>query len=127
MASGATFVYHEGMKHLTEDEIEELRAALDGEKDMLEEELAEHGKKVGDDWTGTPKGFDDEPADEDEADKMEELGINVALVEELEKRYKEIVAALKRMDDGTYGLTASGEPIDIERLRANPAATTNVE
>ena len=57
---------------------------------------------------------------------MEELGTNVALVEELEKRYKEIIAALRRMDEGTYGLTASGEAIDIERLKANPAATTNI-
>jgi len=116
------------MKHLTQEEIEELRAALDGEKAMLEEELAEHGKKVGDDWVGTPSGFNENEADEiDEADKMEELSVNVALVEELEKRYKEITAALKRMEDGTYGLTASGEAIDVERLRANPAATTNVQ
>ncbi len=115
------------MKHLTENEIEELKAALVGEKDMLEEELAEHGKKVGDDWTGTPAGFsENEPADEDAADKMEELGVNVALVEELERRYKEIKAALKRMEDGTYGLTAAGDGIDIERLRANPAATTSI-
>jgi DnaK suppressor protein len=115
------------MKHLTEGEIEELKAALDAEKDLLEEELAEHGKKVGDDWTGVAVGFEgNEPADEDEADKMEELGVNVALVEELERRYKEIRAALKRMDDGTYGLTQSGEEIDVERLRANPAAMTNI-
>ena len=116
------------MKHLTEEEIEELRAALDGEKDLLEEELAEHGKKVGDDWTGTPEGFNEnEPADEDQADKMEELGVNVALVEELERRYKEIRAALQRMKDGSYGITSGGAPIDIKRLRANPAATTNIE
>lgn len=115
------------MNHLTEDELQELRAALDGEKAMLEEELADHGKKVGGDWVGTPTGFEgNEPADEDEADKMEELGVNVALVEELEKRYKEILAALKRMDGGTYGLTDGGEPIDSKRLRANPAATTNI-
>lgn len=117
------------MKHLKPDEIEELDAALNAEKDLLEEELAEHGKKVGDDdWTGTAQGFtENEPAEEDEADKMEELSVNVALVEELERRYKEIKAALARMKDGTYGTTASGEEIDIERLRANPAATTNVE
>jgi DnaK suppressor protein len=115
------------MQHLTEDEIEELKAALVAEKDSLEEELAEHGRKVGDDWVGTPQGFNgNEPDETDAADKMEELTVNVALVEELERRYKEIQAALKRMDDGTYGVTGSGEPIDIERLRANPAATTNI-
>jgi len=115
------------MKHLTEDEIEELRAALDGEKALLEEELAEHGRKVGDDWQGTAAGFDGaEPDHVDTADKMEELSVNVPLVEELERRYREITAALKRMDDGTYGLTASGDSIDVERLRANPAATENI-
>lgn len=115
------------MKHLTPEEIEELDAALNAEKDLLEEELAEHGKKVGDDWSGTAEGFEEnEPAHEDTADKMEELGVNVALVEELERRYKEIIAALGRMKDGTYGLTQSGEPIEIDRLRANPAATTNI-
>lgn len=115
------------MKHLTEVEVEELKAALDGEKALLEEELGEHGKKVGDDWTGTATGFNENEADEvDEADKMEELGLNVALVEELEKRYKEINAALKRMQDGTYGLTESGEEIEIDRLRANPAAATKI-
>jgi RNA polymerase-binding transcription factor DksA len=116
------------MEHLTPEEIEELRAALHAEKDLLEEELADHGKKVGDDWTGTGEGFEaNEAADEDVADKMEELGVNVALVEELERRYKEIKAAIARMKEGTYGLTQSGHPIDIDRLRANPAALTNVE
>jgi DnaK suppressor protein len=115
------------MKHLTEEELEELRAALDGEKELLEEELAEHGRKVDGDWTGTANGFEENQPDEnDGADKMEELSVNVALVEELERRYKEIIAALKRMKDGTYGVTVSGEAIDIERLRANPAATSNV-
>lgn len=115
------------MHHLTEENIEELRAALHAEKDSLEEELADHGRKVGDDWVGTAEGFGENEADEtDEADKMEELGINVALVEELEKRYKEIAAALKRIENGTYGIAENGEEIDIDRLRANPAATTNI-
>ena len=113
------------MEHLTPEELEELKAALDGEKTLLEEELAEHGRNVGGDWQGTAGG-ENEPDDVDAADKMEELTVNVALVEELEKRYKEIVAALKRMDEKTYGLTDGGEPIDVERLRANPAAVTNI-
>jgi DnaK suppressor protein len=117
-----------GMQHLTEEEVEELRAALHAEKDSLEEELAEHGRKVGDDWVGTAEGFNENEADEtDEADKMEELGVNVALVEELEKRYKEIQAALKRIKEGTYGIADNGDQIDIDRLRANPAATRNIE
>ncbi len=115
------------MEHLSTDEREELRAALYAEKDSLEEELASYGKKVGGDWQGTAAGFEEEEADDvDAADKMEELTVNVPLVEELESRHKEIVAALARMEDGTYGLTESGDPIDVKRLRANPAATTLV-
>jgi len=114
------------MQHLTAEEIEELKAALDGEKVMLEEELAEHGRKVGDDWQGKSEDSGEDADPLDAADKIENLSVNVALVEELERRYKEIVASLKRMDDGTYGITANGEPIDVERLRANPAATTNI-
>ncbi len=115
------------MEHLTPSEIEELKAALDGEKALLEEELAEHGRKVGGNWQGTASGFDENESDDvDAADKMEELSVNVALVEELEVRYKEILAALKRVEEGTYGLTETGEPIDPDRLRANPAALTNI-
>lgn len=115
------------MEHLTPAEVEELKAALDGEKALLEEELAAHGRKVGNDWQGTASGFDEsEPDDVDAADKMEELTVNVALVEELETRYKEIIAALERMKEGTYGLTKEGAPIDSDRLRANPAALTNI-
>ncbi|MEK7509618.1 MAG: hypothetical protein AAB605_02795 [Patescibacteria group bacterium] len=115
------------MNHLTSEELEELRAALDAEKASLEDELAEHGRKVNGDWQGTPAGFETEEADQiDAADKMEELSVNVPLVEELEKRYKEIVAALKRMDEGTYGIDENGNPIDVKRLRANPAAMANI-
>lgn len=115
------------MQHLSADEIEELKAALEGEKALLEDELTEHGRNVGGDWTGTASGFDANEADTvDAADKLEELSVNVALVEELERRYKEIRAAIERMENGTYGVTASGEPIDVERLRANPAATTTI-
>lgn len=116
------------MDHLTPDELEELRALLGAEKDSLEEELAEHGRKVGDDWQGTSGGVSSDEADAtDSADAMEELAVNIPLVEELERRYKEVVAAMSRIKEGAYGLDENtGEPIDIERLRVNPAARTNI-
>ncbi|MFZ2555509.1 MAG: hypothetical protein WAZ27_04275 [Minisyncoccia bacterium] len=116
------------MQHLSEEEVEELRTALDAEKTSLEEELAEHGRKVDGDWQGTPGGFGaNEPDQVDAADALEELSVNIPLVEELEKRYKEILAAQKRMESGTYGLSENdGQPIDVARLRANPAARTNI-
>ncbi len=116
------------MQHLSEEELNGLRAILDAERASLEEELAEHGRKVGDDWQGTTAGFDAPESDQiDTADRLEELSINVPLVEELEKRYREIRVALQKMDAGKYGIDENtGEAIDVERLRANPAARTNI-
>lgn len=115
------------MEHLSELEHEELKAKLTNEKTTLEKELSEHGRKVGEDWVGTTSGFEANEADvSDAADRMEELVNNVPLVEELEKRYHEVTDALKRISEGTYGLTESGEEIPVERLRANPAAFTNI-
>ncbi|KKW07060.1 MAG: binding protein, DksA/TraR family protein [Candidatus Kaiserbacteria bacterium GW2011_GWC2_49_12] len=118
------------MQHLTEEQIEELRAALDGEQVDLEEQLAEHGKKIDGDWTGTPAGFEKETDSdpEDSADAMEELATNVPLVEELESRLKDVKDAIKKMDAGTYGICEeSGKEIPFDRLEANPAARTAIQ
>ncbi|QQG38064.1 MAG: TraR/DksA C4-type zinc finger protein [Candidatus Kaiserbacteria bacterium] len=112
--------------HLSEDELQDLRANLEAERDSLDEELAEHGQSNNGDWQGGSGELRGEEADPtDAADKIEELVTNVPLVEELETRRKEIEAALKKMDDGTYGICEKcGEPIPVDRLEANPAAKT---
>lgn len=111
------------MKHLSEEQVQDLRANLEAEKDSLDEELASHGKPVAGDWQGGSKTEGEEADPIDAADNIEELVTNVPLVEELETRRKEITAAIERMDNGTYGTCADcGEPIDIDRLEANPAA-----
>ena len=117
------------MKHLSTDQLEELRAALDGEQIDIEEQLAEHGKKVGGDWQGTPKGFEAGEADESEtADRMEELSINVPLVEELERRLKDVKDAIVKMEGEVYGICEkSGEEIPFDRLEADPAARTCIK
>lgn len=116
------------MKHLKKEELEKLREALLVEEKSLEKELASRGKKVGGDWQGSARGpVGNEPADEDRADAIEELAINVPLVEELELRLHEVSAALKKMDEGTYGICEkTGDAISLARLRANPAARTCV-
>ena len=114
-----------GMKHLTEEQLENLQAALDAERADLEEQLAEHGKKVGNDWQGTPVGFERETDSEpgDAADRFEELATNVPLVEELEARLKDVKDALKKMNEGQYGICEkTGGEIPFDRLEANPAA-----
>jgi len=116
------------MSHLTDEQLEELRANLEAEKDSLEEELAEHGKKVGEDWEGTSESKGQEADPSDAADNIEALATNIPLVEELEKRYKEVRHAIERMDKGTYGhCEVCKQPIEIDRLEANPAAAACIE
>lgn len=113
------------MNHLSEDEVNDLRANLDAERDSLDEELAVHGKNVSGDWEGKSSSKGEEPDPNDAADNIEELATNVPLVEELESRLKEIKKALDKMDEGTYGVCETcGESIPLDRLEANPAATT---
>lgn len=118
------------MAHISGAELDELRAALDAELASLEEELSSHGRTIPEsgDWQGTTGGLVGEEADpNDAADQMEELATNVPLVEELEKRYKEVASALQNIEEGTYGVCEEcDEAIPVKRLRANPAARTCV-
>lgn len=113
---------------INKNDLNELRAVLDAERETIEEELASHGRVVSEtgDWQGTTGGLEgEEPDPNDAADQMEELATNVPLVEELEKRHKEIARALQKMGSGTFGgCEVCGGAISIERLRANPAAQT---
>ena len=59
------------------------------------------------------------------ADKLEEYEGHQAITDELEVRYNDIKAALKKIEDGTYGkCEVSGESIELDRLEATPAART---
>jgi DnaK suppressor protein len=46
---------------------------------------------------------------------------------DLQQQIKDVDAALKRVDEGIYGIDeSSGEPIDPARLEAEPTARTNI-
>ena len=110
----------------SEEQLEELRDALEVERHTLEEELGDHGRiqtSTGD-WQGNSSGLEGTEADpSDAADQIEELVTNVPLVEELEKQHRDVVDALKKMDSEGYGVCEKcGETIPFERLQANPAA-----
>lgn len=119
------------MQKIPQADLEELRAALEVEKENLEEELAAHGRVQSEtgDWQGASIGFEGEESDpNDVADQIEELATNVPLVEELEDRHHDVADALEKMDEGVYGICeVSNEPIPLDRLKANPAARTTVE
>lgn len=113
---------------IPQEDLEELRGELEAERDSLEEELASHGRVQNEtgEWEGASVGFEGEEADpNDVADQIEELATNVPLVKELEGRHIDVAEALEKMDEGIYGRCEQcDEPIDLDRLKANPAART---
>jgi RNA polymerase-binding transcription factor DksA len=119
------------MNKIPQVELEELRSALEIEKENLEEELAAHGRIQTDtgDWQGASVGFEGEESDpNDVADQIEELATNVPLVEELEDKHRDVADALEKMDEGVYGLCeVCNESIPLDRLKANPSARTDIE
>jgi len=110
---------------------EKMKGRLEEEKKKLETELASHGRldPVTHDWQGSAASTEGEGIDPNAvADDMEELGTNVAVVEELEGRYRDVIDAHEKIEKGTYGICeVSGEQIPEDRLEANPAARTTVE
>ncbi len=110
--------------------IEHLKQKLEEEKRLLETELSSVGQKNPDvpgDWEATPGG-DATLQDTDEnikADNYEELAERSGVGAELEERLLNVNRALKKIEDGTFGICEiSGEPIEEDRLAANPAART---
>lgn len=110
-------------------DIDFFREKLEEELSLVEKELEEVGHKNPDnknDWEAEPANFDTDNADESErADRMEEYEENTAVLKELEIRYNDIKDALAKIENGKYGICEiSAEPIEEDRLIANPAART---
>lgn len=102
---------------------------LEDERNELEAELKKIGvHRPGDllDWETKKPNLQIMEADKNEAaDRSEELQANAGIIEELAVRYNNIIHALARIEEGTYGICeVSGKPIEEDRLKANPAART---
>jgi RNA polymerase-binding transcription factor DksA len=70
--------------------------------------------------------YDQHPADM--GSETFEREKDLSILEQLEAELAEIQAALRRIDEGTYGIDeVTGEPIPPERLDAVPTARTNVD
>ena len=116
------------MQHIETSDLNDLRDELEVEQHTLVEELESRGKSIGGDWQGASKLEGEEADPVDAADQIEELVTNVPLVEELEKRKREVDAAIIRMDKDTYGICGvCNEEIPFELLQANPAAATCIK
>lgn len=113
----------------TDIHIEDFKARLLKEKETVLEELKGLGHtnpQNKNDWVAESGDLNRGEADPiDRADNFEELETNTAIVGNLETRLNNIEAALKRIEDDTYGYCKiSNEPIEVDRLEANPAAET---
>jgi DnaK suppressor protein len=107
--------------------LQELREKLESEKKQLEKDLARFADPTETDGEYETR-FDNIGEDRDEnATEVERYVDDLALEDELERRLREVVEALGRLDSETYGICEKGgEDIDIDRLRAYPAARTCV-
>jgi DnaK suppressor protein len=108
---------------------EKYKALLTAELDALTEELTDIGIQNPEnpsDWIERGNDIAGPSADLNEvADRTEEYDERRATVAVLEARYNNIRRALQKIEDGTYGTCEiSGEPIEEDRLDANPSART---
>lgn len=112
--------------------IEEYKNRLLEEKGRVEAELKTVGRINPDnpnDWEPIPGEKDDGTSDlNDFADSYEEYEENTAILKELEIEFNDIKDALAKIESGNYGICeVGGEPIEKERLDANPAARTCIK
>jgi len=107
---------------------EHFRTRLTEEKATLEAELATVGRKNPSnpgDWEAVPDEGTMEADPNDQADQLEDFSNNSAILTDLEIRYNAVLAALARIEEGTYGTCViSGEQVEEDRLEADPAAPT---
>lgn len=107
--------------------LDELKEKLIAEKKQLEDELGKFATKTAEGEYKT--GFPDDVGNEqgENAIEVEEYTDKLALEQSLETQLKDVIDALAKMEDGTYGKDEkTGEDIDVNRLQAYPAARTNI-
>jgi RNA polymerase-binding transcription factor DksA len=106
-----------------------FKERLETEKKGLEEELGQiaiFNTEVNL-WEATPdRDMMGEIDDNDAADRFEDFEERTGMVTTLQARLLDVSRALDKISAGTYGVCEiSGEPIETDRLEANPAARTN--
>ncbi len=89
------------------------------------ETIAIHNEDT-DDWEVILEANDTDDADNNlHADTSEDANMRRSLLADLETRYRNVVRALDKIRNGTYGICeVGGDQIETERLDANPAART---
>ena len=108
---------------------EATRRRLDVEREKLQgmvADLRSESRQEDAGQDGELSSYDQHPADE--GSETFEREKDLAILESLETELAEVEAALRRLDEGTYGIDeVTGERIDPARLEARPEARTNVD
>lgn len=112
------------MSHLTPQQLSALRTTLLQQREEIKHRLSNNEQyglqEAMRDNTGELSEIDNHPGDA--ATELYHRSMDISLLEREEHELDDIEAALKAMDEGTYGIcAASGEPIPYERLSALPA------
>jgi DnaK suppressor protein len=95
----------------------DYRSLLEDERRSLEEQLQELGHGA----NGKVVEYDSNFADSSQV--TAERGENEALAAQLQEALSHVVAALKKLDEGTYGVCERcHKPISPARLEAKPAS-----
>lgn len=105
-----------------------LKEKLEAERKKLESEMGAIGRRnplVPNDWESAPFEMNAEPDAVDQAENITDRENEAAIFTDLEARYDLVLAALARIEQGTYGTCeVCGSQIEEARLEADPAATT---
>ena len=99
------------------EEQKKLRQML--KKDTVADSEIPGGRKPAFDEVGSEMG--------ENASEVENFQNDLSVAEDLEDRLDRVEAALKRIDEGSYGIcVVGGEEVEEARLQAEPTATTCV-
>lgn len=108
--------------------LDEMRELLEKQLEETMDELKKFTHPVGEDPHDREAIFPDYGNEEDDDVKeVEAFMVNKPMEIVLEKKLRDIEKAIKRLDDGTYGICKyTGEAIDERRLRARPTSSSSV-
>jgi len=106
--------------------LSEIKESLLAEKAELESNLNRIAKPIDAKAGDYETTFDEVGTDrEDNTTEAEEYVDNLPVEITLEKKLQDVILALSKMEEGTYGICENcKQEIDIERLRVNPSAKT---
>jgi len=108
--------------------IDEITQKLLVVQKELEEKLGKFSHKTED--SNLPDGTHPEYGDEDDDNvhEIEEFIVNQSVKTSYEKELRDVIKALERIKDGTYGICKyTGEKIAEDRLRARPTSSSSAE